>query len=645
MARRVPVELTLQASQYLAQARAVRAETASVDRQMDQLGRSVDAVDRDMAQLSASAAVAARQVDNLGDQARGAITPLTALDARIKATRLSVRELAQEFARTGDKADAQALAREERALARMERLRKQIAGVALPGARSVVSDDGSGEGIRGRWWSNPYVIAGITTAVVGTAPALGAMIGGLLAGAIGTVGVAGGLAAASKSPQVQAEAKRVGDVIVKEFFDAGDAFVGPAIRGLGIVEKAVMKLNLTGTLGKSAPQVEIITQGFADLVTNTMPGLNMALDRMTPFAHEAAEGLSDMGYALSRFLDDVTSSEGAVMGLKFAFNLINTTIIWTGRLINILSDTFDVFINVVRNTAHLGAQIPGPLQGFFKRIEADAAKLQETNRGVRDSSLDAAAGFGVFGEAADQATIAVKALDNATNTLYNRWLDSESAEVAAEAALDDLADALQRNGLNFDKTTKAGQGNVTALIAVAQTAEESVRKMLIQGRSVEDVEAAYEHYRQELYDAAIQAGATAEQAQTLVDKWLALSGLQDIEKNFIIHQTTYKVTYGQSNSTFGGGFQEFAAGGSTPADEPFWAGEKGRELIFPNGRSQFVATQQQAQQWGGSTTWGGSDRTITVIVKDTSGRTLKQELINEALSRNVSQSTVRAAYP
>ena len=42
---------------------------------------------------------------------------------------------------------------------------------------------------------------------------------------------------------------------------------------------------------------------------------------------------------------------------------------------------------------------------------------------------------------------------------------------------------------------------------------------------------------------------------------------------------------------------------------------------------------------------GGGSRTITVIVKDTSGRVLRREMIDDALGRGVQQSTVSAAYP
>jgi hypothetical protein len=67
--------------------------------------------------------------------------------------------------------------------------------------------------------------------------------------------------------------------------------------------------------------------------------------------------------------------------------------------------------------------------------------------------------------------------------------------------------------------------------------------------------------------------------------------------------------------------------------------------------SPSVQSYQAAQSSGGwqaapSQMGGGGGRVdLNVIVKDTSGRTLRKELITDALNRNQPNNVVAAAYP
>jgi hypothetical protein len=649
MARRVPVELELLAGQYLAQARLVEQRTAAMDREMGQLDRSIDAVDRDMAELAAASTVAAGRVDNLGDQARQSATAMSALDARIKATKMSVRELGMEFARTGEAIDGRAYARETSLLARLEKLKKSLEGM-LPGDSGETAVDVSSGGIKGLGRmsaSNPIAIGAIGGAVTAVAlglPTLGAMIAGIVAGGVGTGGVIGGVAMAARDPHLRDAAADFGNTIADEFFSGGGPFVKPAIKALEILESGFKRLDLGDSFAKVAPEVEIIAHGLDNMVRNIMPGLNKAFDRMDPFANAASEGMAELGSAVGDMIDSVTESEGAVMGLEAAFNLVNNTIVAFGGLVQWLSNGFERFVNVLMAIGVATAANPFAPDDVRQAALFMVNELRDLNIHGRDwvnTAGDGTHAIESFGEAATRATIETTIFNDAISATYSMFLDFQGSAVSAERAIDDLADALLENGLNFDIDTRAGQDNVDALLRVAKTAEDATRKKLTETQSIEEANAVYDEYRQKLFDAAIQAGATAEMAQELVDKWLAMGQLQDITKSFTIYETKIRAVYGPDpNVTWGGGFQEFADGGTVlgPRGEP--------QLIVAHGGEKVAnSAQQAAQQWGGSTTWGGSDRTITVIVKDTSGRTLKSELITDALNRNIPEATVRAAYP
>jgi len=158
---------------------------------------------------------------------------------------------------------------------------------------------------------------------------------------------------------------------------------------------------------------------------------------------------------------------------------------------------------------------------------------------------------------------------------------------------------------------------------------------------VADANAVYDTYRQKLYDTFIQAGKTAEEAQILVDKWLALSQLADIDKWVNIHQNTYRATYGPDAPTYGAGFQEFAEGGYVKGPYP------GAPVMVEAHVGELVQTvqQQQAQQWNGGGVGGGTVRQEHVVNLLVNGRQVRQLLITDSVDRNVSPTQVQVAYP
>src|SRR6185295_15929624 len=131
------------------------------------------------------------------------------------------------------------------------------------------------------------------------------------------------------------------------------------------------------------------------------------------------------------------------------------------------------------------------------------------------------------------------------------------------------------------------------------SALDATEKKLAETHSVDEANAVYDTYRQKLYDTAIQAGFTAEKAQELVDKWLALGQLQDIEKFVTI---TIEGRGSQGVAYLSGDVSPFlkglAEGGTSPANEPFWVGERGPELMFSS-REHFVATADQMREAAG----------------------------------------------
>ena len=76
--------------------------------------------------------------------------------------------------------------------------------------------------------------------------------------------------------------------------------------------------------------------------------------------------------------------------------------------------------------------------------------------------------------------------------------------------------------------------------------------------------------------------------------------------------------------------------------------ETGGEAYIPLGaqkRARSMAVLANVAQRFGMPMGGSSERVIRVIVQDTSGRTLKNELIRDGKNRGLSDTTLQAAYP
>ena len=506
MARKIAVVLDLEAAKYLAEAKAVEARTKAVDDNMKTLGRQVDATSRDMDQLAAQAAIAARQVDDLGDEARGTAAELKLLDksaagvkvevagvtgrtaefeqktheaaaalklleARIISTKALVHDLGVEFAATGDKATGKELGSQRSLLGRMNRLRDELvasmqvvpeaAAAGVKAGSSFASSfggilDGAGSPIKAG------LIAGVLLAAAEVAPGLGAMLAGGITGAVGTGAIAAGIFAASKDERVRAAARAMGTSISGEFFASGGAFVQPTIDSLNLLERRFRSLDLGDALAKAAPTVKIIATGIADLATNVMPGLNAMLDRMGPFANVAAEGIGELGGAIGSFLDDVSSSEGAVMGLEAAFKLVSGTIVILGNGLNILSDIFDGF---VQSQIAIYAVIEGLARGLGQNDIADfAARIRATFEDLKSNAPPVAEALDGVGQAAKRysesalhAALRTGDLSTAWDIMHGKMLSADEALLAARQAVDAVKSA-------FEDGTRAVEGNSTAVL-------------------------------------------------------------------------------------------------------------------------------------------------------------------------------------
>jgi hypothetical protein len=677
VARKIAVQLDLDADKYIREARSVSLTTKAADEEMKGLGRAADAAGRDMNELAAGAGLAKKEVDGLGDKADGTgrglrglgvdagiaehqihdlgdksrttAADLAALDARIKAARLSVRELGLEFARTDDASLSKALSSERSGLGQLVKLRKELAsgndssgsllgGLAGSAASAASAGSKVGESFMGGFGAavsaaGPYVqtalIAGVVAVIAEYTPLIAAAVGGAVVGAVGLGGIAGGIFSASRDPKVKVAARYFGETISTEFFSGGNNFVQPVIDSLSILRRDFLSLKLGDAFGLLAPDVTIIAHGIGDLVKNLMPGLNVAFARFGPYAGVIGKGLGDMGTALGSFLDDASRSKGTLQALDTVFMALNGTITFLGNAINTLGGVYHtflqsqeaLFISLAAGAAALGqADLAQKLLSVARAFSDAGTSAAQAAPGVQEN----AAVLGNWAEAVGKAIQAGEDWIAMWDKMNGKQMTLDEALLAAHRAVDAVKDA-------FEDGTKSIMGHSEAVVenrvmlekaaAAAVVVADAYRKA---GGSQEGAQKIMDEFRIAAEKATGATGAQAREVHGLADELFKLPA----EVN-----TTVTTTYIEKGShpTYNPGSSSFASeevghratGGPVLAGKSYWVNEDtpNSEIFTPavDGYITPAGTQRSASDWqsGAGTTMNstGSQAPVNLTVQ------------------------------
>lgn len=644
--RRIPVQLDLDARGYITNAVQVTEATKAMDAEMGALDREVDKVDRDLAELAVTTEAAKEQVDDLGDKSRGTAADLALLDGRIKATKLSVRELGLEFARTGDKAAGTAVGKERSLLARLERLRKELSDLE----EQVKTTAGVGITLPGRG-----AMSLVAPAIIGAlpaVPALGAMIAGALTGAGGTAAVAAGIVSTFRNERVQAAARDAGNELLGEFFRGGDTFAGPVMAGLDELVKGFKDMHVPEALEKVAPMVQEMAAAFADAGREFMPGFNTMLDRMGPFADVAAGGIVDLGAALGDFLDSVSNSEGSLDGLQTLFHALTVTIRGTGDAVEFLADAYEFMLGPSEEAAKWLENIYGwlpPLRDLFHRNAAYIDEMRQNTASLnphleRMSNVQIAVNQGLdpFIGYMKDATREVNNFAGALTELFQGQLDIDHATLAWNQDILALKESVQEHGHSLSDNTEEGLRNqqmIQGLIEDAMAVREATKE---QTGSTDAANEAYKRQIDILKALLEKLGFTKQQIDGLVGNY---------EVNVRVHIGVEGGNAAKliANLKLEDKLAGRAAGGPLIPGVPYVFGEQGPEFgVFGQPGQMYSNAQSMAmaRQWSGAS--GGSRYVIEnhiTLVDPMTGAAQRKTLITDAVNRGVPQAVVAAAYP
>jgi hypothetical protein len=572
---------------------------------------------------------AARDLDTVAgktDRASGAATDYTKelklLDQQLAASKLRLQQLGAEFAATKDKATGKDLRGERSLIAQLEKIRKELEDAAptlvpvgLFGGAGAKAGAGFSSGFMDTLAELPAKVKGSTmvavvAAVAAASPMIGATISGAVLGGVGLGGIAGGIGAASKDPAVRAAASSFGQDIAAEFFGGGGAFVQPTIDSLDILEQAFQDMDFGSSWERVAPFVTRIADGIAGLGREFMPGFNRALDAAGPGLVILGEELPEIGAALGDMIAEMAESEGALEGLQFTLDAVESTLRFTGDAVAWLSSQFHQLIGLGIEVADVMEELPTvdvqtifglPSWTDFKnrwqdlRGEVQQAKfgLQEADdvghRWTRNMNLQ--------GEAATLLAEAVARLNEEQSEYLDNQLSVDKANQRVHEVLLTLAADLKENGKEWRANTEAGQANRQLIINTVDAFVRQRQANIDAGMSAEEATAKFEHELDALTNMAVKAGITKEALDDLIgDYYVRINVSATVTGGDPYSQALRRALKGKES------ISGFAAGGYPPMDEPFWVGEGGRpELMILSPRPRvFSNTESRAMVAGGS---------------------------------------------
>jgi hypothetical protein len=330
---------------------------------------------------------------------------------------------------------------------------------------------------------------GVRTALIGgvaaLAPLMGAALSGAIIGGIGLMGIGGVLAAAFSDAEGPARkaASDLGKRIMQDWRQIGDMFQGEATNVIGVLSDEWDKRmpDLMRGLESLRGFIEPIARGVAGFLGEIVSGLAHVMSKAGPILLMISQELPETGQAIRTFLELISEdTDGALMGLKVVFELLQGSIIAFGHTLRTLSVIFEGTVgnlnalhdHVIKNNSALVQ-----MMGIIPMLAEAGDRLSSWMDRIKDQSEDYEGAARASAQATDiwgnsLNTLRGKTMENVTvNDLMNASM-TESIRVMGELSrvLDvlnggaiELREAESNYQQAVDETTEAIKKKVSAI--------------------------------------------------------------------------------------------------------------------------------------------------------------------------------------
>lgn len=600
---------------------------------------------------------AAKEIDHLGEQFRQTARTGAQLERQLDKTRRELKDLNEEYAKSGDPKVLQQIQQQYTEIDKISKLKKRIAkddadaaknaanmaraakkaaeelklrdkdvtvkgalrdllhvpGNALSGGASALSGLTGAAGPIG----TGALIAGATA---GLPVALAAGGGAALAGgALGAVG--GGVAGAAMGPQgalVTGAWDKVLGHVKERFLDSTTAWVNPTLDSIGELDKAFEAIPIEQIFGDARKYLEPLTKGVAGLLSNTGSGLDDFIRAAGPVVDMLSRKLPELGHDFGDSLRIIgAGAPGAAAAL--------------GDVLTVVGGLTKAFAGAAAGAGQLyekAINTPVLKQGheLFMGLFDFADLPQQAARTLQGYS-DSASTVTI---SAEEAKAAVDALTTAFQHQYDVALGNLDANVAWEAAVDNLAAGFHRQKDALDAGSDSGRKNI-ALVEAGITAAKAQYDAAIKAGDGTKLAAAkatlaYQDQIKNLEDMLVKLGLSRDAAHNFLVEFGKIDG--QTATATVIVDVSYQERLPKGISL--GNLTHHAAGGTVQESGLSWLGERGPEIKWLN-RGEYISTAAESKRlvqrmMGGShgSTAGGGQASGPLEVRVTGNGPLAQ---------------------
>lgn len=436
--------------------------------------------------------------------------------------------------------------------------------------------------------------------------------------------------AAIKQDNLSGDIEKLKGSLETLFITSGEGAMGP----LRLIVQSLD--HLVNTFGELPEPLQIAISGFATLTGATLLGAaaTMKMTRMVSDSLSAMAAAGPRTAAMARGLQAVATTAGRA---TVALVVVTTALELLSNVVDLSAIGFGNATNHVEQ-----------LNNATARHAREATTAAQNEKTLAKTMAD------VADEGRDLVDI--------WNELHGAMKSADEAALDANKAVEAVGDTFAENGKKITGNSTAALENRVALENAAEAAAKATQAYLDNGGTVGGAQAKMNAYKKAAEDAAVANGADREAVHLLIEELYKMPESKMVTITLRFNGASVKQIQSKLNSmelARGGIVQSFAGGGESHVAQIAPAGamrlwaepETGGEAYIPlandrRARSMSVladvARRFNVPLGGGG---GGGDRTITIVVKDTSGNTLRKELIRDGQSRNVSDTVLRVAYP
>lgn len=336
--------------------------------------------------------------------------------------------------------------------------------------------------------------AAIVAGILAASPLVAGALAGLVGAALG-VAVAGvGILLGAQFEQVQERAVEFGRTVRRDLVESARAFAPAIISGFGMIEARVRRLRplLDRIFDVGAGFLEPLLEGGLDALESVTETIFDNLDKIEPLVDELGADFAVLGQAIADSLAILLATgEDGQKAMRDLVALLGIAIISVASLIFALTKLYGALrtiIKVVVDLTNPFVTLFTFVQKFFDEIDKRTNKLKAFN----NTNTDAAEIMNGVIVATKGETDALKeyrdAIENASKATKNQ-LD---LSILWEESLDNLREALDKNGKTLDITTPKGRENARAFLDAIKIAEDAAVQRVRRGEQTgEDAANSY----------------------------------------------------------------------------------------------------------------------------------------------------------